>query len=52
MSDGANKPCYCTSKRVAVASFEGKKWDGEIKDLQTNIYITSMERAHLWTVSE
>lgn len=43
---------FTRGKRVAVASFEGKKWDGEIKDLQTNIYITSMERAHLWTVSE
>lgn len=32
-----------SGKRIAVASFQGKKWDGEIKDLQTSIYVMGLE---------
>ncbi|XP_015690582.1 uncharacterized protein LOC102704685 [Oryza brachyantha] len=32
-----------SGKKVAVASFQGKKWDGEIKNLKTNIYVMSLE---------
>ncbi|XP_052149423.1 uncharacterized protein LOC127767970 [Oryza glaberrima] len=32
-----------SGKKVAVASYQGKKWDGEIKNLNTNIYVMSLE---------
>nr|XP_034571051.1 tol-Pal system protein TolB-like isoform X2 [Setaria viridis] len=32
-----------SGKKVAVASFQGKRWDGEIKDLKINIYVMSLE---------
>ena len=36
-----------SGKKVAVASFQGKRWDGEIKDLKTNIYVMSLENPFL-----
>ncbi|KAM0875207.1 hypothetical protein ACQ4PT_036901 [Festuca glaucescens] len=36
-----------SGKRVAVASYQGKKWDGEIKDLPTSIYVMSVESPSL-----
>lgn len=30
-----------------MASFQGKTWDGEIKDLKTNIYVTNLENPSL-----
>lgn len=36
-----------SGKRVAVASYQGKKWDGEIKDLPTSIYVMSIETPSL-----
>ncbi|KAF8721492.1 hypothetical protein HU200_022996 [Digitaria exilis] len=36
-----------SGKKVAVASFQGKRWDGEIKDLKTNIYVMSLENPSL-----
>jgi len=36
-----------SGRKVAVASFQGKRWDGEIKDLKTNIYVMSLENPFL-----
>ncbi|XP_066380985.1 uncharacterized protein [Miscanthus floridulus] len=36
-----------SGKKIALASFQGKTWDGEIKDLKTNIYVTSLENPSL-----
>ncbi|OEL34006.1 hypothetical protein BAE44_0004977 [Dichanthelium oligosanthes] len=36
-----------SGKKVAVASFQGKRWDGEIKDLKTNIYVMGLENPSL-----
>jgi len=33
-----------SGKRVAVASFQGKGWAGEIEDLKTNIYVMNVEK--------
>ncbi|WVZ49709.1 hypothetical protein U9M48_001041 [Paspalum notatum var. saurae] len=32
-----------SGRKIAVASFQGKIWDGEINDLKTNIYVTSID---------
>ncbi|KAJ4754118.1 DPP6 N-terminal domain-like protein [Rhynchospora pubera] len=34
-----------SGKKIAVASFQGKAWDGEIEDLQTDIYVMNVERS-------
>ncbi|CAO2141396.1 unnamed protein product [Urochloa humidicola] len=31
---------------VAVASFQGKEWDGEISDLKTDIYVINLQNPH------
>ncbi|XP_078165913.1 uncharacterized protein LOC144560558 [Carex rostrata] len=36
-----------SGKKVAVASFEGKGWDGEIEDLQTDIYVMNVDSSDL-----
>ena len=36
-----------SGKKVAVASFQGKDWEGEIEDLQTDIYVMNVEKAPL-----
>ncbi|VAI53755.1 unnamed protein product [Triticum turgidum subsp. durum] len=36
-----------SGKRIAVASFQGKKWDGEVKDLLTSIYVMDLESTYL-----
>lgn len=33
-----------SGKKVAVASFQGKGWDGQIEDLQTDIYVMNVEK--------
>ncbi|XP_050375528.1 uncharacterized protein LOC126793131 [Argentina anserina] len=37
-----------SGKKIAVASFEGKKggWEGEIEDLRTNIYVMNVEEPY------
>ncbi|KAJ4745205.1 DPP6 N-terminal domain-like protein [Rhynchospora pubera] len=34
-----------SGKKIAVASFEGKAWDGEVEDLQTDIYVMNVEKS-------
>lgn len=36
-----------SGKKVAVASFQGKAWEGEIEDLQTDIYVMNVEKPPL-----
>lgn len=36
-----------SGKKVAVASFQGKGWNGEIEDLQTDIYVMNVEKPPL-----
>uniref|UniRef100_A0A0E0BRZ9 Dipeptidylpeptidase IV N-terminal domain-containing protein n=1 Tax=Oryza glumipatula TaxID=40148 RepID=A0A0E0BRZ9_9ORYZ len=36
-----------SGKRVAVASFQGKPWDGEVEDLQTDIYLMNADKPPL-----
>uniref|UniRef100_A0A0E0MLX3 Uncharacterized protein n=1 Tax=Oryza punctata TaxID=4537 RepID=A0A0E0MLX3_ORYPU len=36
-----------SGKRVAVASFQGKPWDGEVEDLQTDIYLMNVDKPPL-----
>jgi hypothetical protein len=36
-----------SGKKVAVASFQGKGWEGEIEDLQTDIYVMNVEKPPL-----
>ncbi|XP_078165999.1 uncharacterized protein LOC144560637 [Carex rostrata] len=35
-----------SGKKIAVASFQGKAWDGEIEDLQTDIYVMNVDKSH------
>jgi hypothetical protein len=34
-----------SGKKVAVASFQGKAWRGEVEDLQTDIYVMNVEKS-------
>ncbi|KAF0890040.1 hypothetical protein E2562_035839 [Oryza meyeriana var. granulata] len=36
-----------SGKRVAVASFQGKPWDGEVEDLMTDIYLMNVDKPPL-----
>ncbi|KAF2294569.1 hypothetical protein GH714_012661 [Hevea brasiliensis] len=36
-----------SGRKVAVASFQGKGWNGEIEDLQTDIYVMNVEKPPL-----
>ncbi|CAN6312998.1 unnamed protein product [Urochloa humidicola] len=36
-----------SGKKIAVASFQGKRWDGEINDLKTSIYVMRLENPSL-----
>jgi hypothetical protein len=34
-----------SGEKIAVASFQGKAWDGEIEDLQTDIYVMNVDQS-------
>ncbi|KAG8649240.1 uncharacterized protein LOC110607614 [Manihot esculenta] len=36
-----------SGRKIAVASFQGKGWNGEIEDLQTDIYVMNVEKPPL-----
>jgi Tol biopolymer transport system component len=36
-----------SGKKIAVASFQGKTWGGEIEDLQTDIYVMNVDKSNL-----
>jgi hypothetical protein len=36
-----------SGKKIAVASFQGKAWDGEIEDLRTDIYVMNVDESEV-----